>query len=331
MYISSARPDDKGAVTAVDSATGERTWTTELGGFPGALYLESDADTLYVSASNLKTVYLLDLETGEQLASAEIGDTQGAGALADSTFVIGTNSGPGEDTLYGLHSETLAEQWTVSSDLTGFNGAVTTDDAVTAAFRNGRVTGYDPSSGTELWETDATIASPRHGPFSDQKGGVFAVHSSDNQLLRLDPSSGERLWSSQLGTETGRAAAVAPPSFDEGTLYLGADQRVMAVDIESGDSVWTQDIGETVTSSVAIAKDVCWVVSEDSEDETTSLHGFHLDDGTAYYQGVPQAVSDLREASDTDEPLTLRQVSSTGDQLTLTAGKNVVGLRTEQL
>lgn len=319
VYVGLRPANYDGEISAVDLESGELDWTTEIEGFPGTIYLESGAGTLYASSRHWEEVYALDDATGERTASKGFGSTNGSGAFVDDTFVIGTDSLSGESTLYSLDAKTLTERWQRSGELRGFGGAVAVDGLAVADFRNGRLTAYDPQAGAVRWETEFNMGRVEYGPFLDDAGRLFAIDGSTREIVRVDPASGKQVWRTGFETRTGGIPPAAQPAFDGDRLYIGVERNVMALDIDSGEREWAHRLEPEVTSSVSLASDVCWVVGQPGDDQEPLLYGFDVEEGTQYYADQPPGTSNLKD------------VYQAGERLVAVAGSEVVGFDIDRL
>lgn len=98
-----------------------------------------------------------------------------------------------------------------------------------------KVQAHDLKTGALLWENEQA-----RGPvFSDSKGRLFARGADNRSLLRLDPETGEEVWSSYLGLNAlvGRIDEVDPE------LLMLEARGVFAVDPESGELRYKKMMG----------------------------------------------------------------------------------------
>lgn len=292
IYVTGRREGGEGGILAVNPADGEVEWTCRLGDAPLSLYAASDDGSLYVGVRSQETIYRIDRRTGSIEATAAFEETRGNPALVDGTLVIGSFRPSETDVLVGFDARTLTERWRLSVDHSGFDGAVAADGVVVASYRNGRLSGYDPRDGDELWVTDLNIPGPRFGPFVDDEGRVIAVDEERRQIARLDPRDGSRLWTIDFDTRTGELPPVAVPFFDGETGVVGVERHVIAADLDSGQRQWSAELPGSVDSPIAAAGDTYWVLGRTDDSSDGTLYGFDAADGTLRYRANEAAVND---------------------------------------
>ena len=273
-------------VRAVAAESGETRWTADLGTSPNSLYATTAGNHLYLTAD--ETLFSVDTEAGSVAATMELGDTRGAPAVVGDTLVVGTNS-TDENTLYGLDPATLEERWRVGHRLdlgdgryapSGFDGAVSAAGLAVSAYRNGRLSAYDPATGDERWVTEFATAGPAYGPYADGAGGVVAVDSERRVVASLDPETGETGWEFGFQTRTGELPPVAQPTFVDGTGFLGVERHLFAFDVESGERRWHVSLDEQVTDGrLGVTDETVWVVTGEG-----TLQGYGRDGGDRQYR-----------------------------------------------
>ena len=283
-------------IRAVATESGETRWTSDLGTSPNILYATTAMDHLYLTAD--ETLFAVDTETGSVATAMELGDTRGAPAVVGDTLVVGTTF-EDENTLYGLDPATLEERWRVGHRLdlgddryapSGFDGAVSAGELAVSAYRNGRLSAYDPVTGDERWVTEFTTAGPKYGPYADGAGGVVAVDSERRVVASLDSETGETEWEFDFQTRTGELPPVARPTFVDGTAFLGVERHLFAFDVETGERRWHVSIDEQVTDGrIAVTDDTVWTVTG-----AGTLQGYARDSGDPHYHDSdPPMTGDL--------------------------------------
>ena len=105
---------------------------------------------------------------------------------------------------------------------------VTDGDTVAAVDAAGHVTAWDLDSGAELWSDDI-----RFGGALGIAGSVLGVRG-ENSVVALDLRTGERRWSTRVGTATGGAAVVGTGR----TLTVADSERTVGLDRETGELLW---------------------------------------------------------------------------------------------
>lgn len=278
VYVAGAIGDTEGVI-AVNGADGQVEWRCDFGDIPVGLGIASGPETAYVGSTQRDEVHAIDRRTGAIEATAEVSEIGGDGALLEGTLVTGT-SGTDEDVLVGLDARTLEERWRKTGGM--FFGAVAANGIVVAAHRTGYLTGRDPVDGSELWATEFPVSNRYSGPFVDERGRVFAVSAGDRSIGRIDPATGELVWTIEFDANPPTVPSVRPPAFDGDTGWIVAGPRVIAFDSNGGQRRWTSEIAGEVTSPVARTNDACWVHAV--EDDSGRLYGFDPSDGERLYR-----------------------------------------------
>jgi outer membrane protein assembly factor BamB len=283
-------------IRAVAAGSGETRWTADLGTSPSILYATTAGNRLYLTAD--ERLFAVDTETGSVAATMELGDTRGAPAVVGDTLVVGTTF-EDENTLYGLDPATLEERWRVGHRLeldngryapSGFDGAVSAAGLAVSAYRNGRLSAYDPATGDERWVTEFVTAGPEYGPYVDGAGGVVAVDSERRVVASLDPETGETVWEFTFQTRTGELPPVARPTFVDGIGFLGVERHLFAFDVETGERRWHVSLEEQVTDGrLGVTNDTVWAVTGEG-----TLQGYDRDGGDRQYRDPdPPLAGDL--------------------------------------
>ena len=237
--------DWSGQARAVDPATGDEVWTTELGGavIPS---MPVEGDTVFAASG--KTLYALDRATGEVLWETEVHDHPFAMISASPVVTDGV-------VLQGVASGEV----TVAQPDYAFRGAIAA---------------YDTETGDEVWRFDTTPGDETAGagvgiwstPAVDAERGVLYVGTGNtyeeptsplaDSLLALDVATGEEVWSTQFtatdvfsaGNPFGSDAdvGVAPNLWtSDGRDLVGAADKAgvfHALDRETGEVVWEAEL-----------------------------------------------------------------------------------------
>jgi outer membrane protein assembly factor BamB len=206
--------DAGGKVSAFSTGGGQRVWSIDLTpenekrreGFGGGLAL--DSGRLY-AATGFGTVVAIDPGNGAILWSKRIGEPIRAAptAAGGKIYFVSANN-----VLYALSDADGQELWTsrglpqsatlLSNASPAVNGGV-----VIAPFPAGDVVAYDTGSGKITWrdslarssETSAaSVLGDPARPVIDR--GVVFVISHGGKMMAVSESSGERLWSQNLGS-----------------------------------------------------------------------------------------------------------------------------------
>jgi outer membrane protein assembly factor BamB len=255
------RYGDSSAVRGLDPATGERRWTFEPGGHRLRV-LASEGDTLFVvtapladsgaSGSDTETLYALASSDGSIRWEADVPGGQDA-LVVDGTVYVADTAGV-------VAVETGGSRvWT--RDVDTYQSETLVHAGNTLAFvseperRQPRVHGVDAATGEEQW----TVGGWRAFTTRAHDGRLFV---GGERLARLDPSSGERLWTvdtpvarllpgydDNRWVDEWRTALGDAPVID-GTLYVGGPDAA-GVAVDDGTVEWRHDSGLSLVSPVA--------------------------------------------------------------------------------
>lgn len=233
--------DWTGRVWALEAATGDEVWSSQVGGFVvGAPAIVGDA--IYVSSG--KTLFRLDRATGQMEWDVETNEHPLA-QIAASPVVVG------DLVIQGVASAEVV----MPRDEYTFRGSISAYDTETGeeAWRlyttpNDETAG----AGVGIWSTPAV--DPERGLLYVGSGNTYAEPSAPlaNSLLAIDYETGEVEWSTQFthpdvfsaGNPGGKDADVgASPNLwsSEGRELVGAGDKAgvyHALDRETGEVVW---------------------------------------------------------------------------------------------
>lgn len=237
--------DWTGAVRAVTAASGEKVWTTQVGGMiPGACALDDKSVFVGVGAA----VFCLDRKTGTQTWTAETDDHPQAQISASPMVVDG-----------------LVLQGTAS-----FENMMSKKDY---DFR-GSIAAFDAATGEKKWQFFTTPADETQGagagiwstPAIDEERGLLYVGTGQglaeptpelaDSLIAIDYRTGELEWSTQFtypdvfsnGYPHGKDADVgASPNLwtVDGKDLVGAGDKggtYHALDRDTGEIVWETEL-----------------------------------------------------------------------------------------
>ena len=123
-------------------------------------------------------------------------------------------------------------------------------------------TGWVPASAlappfTVLWERDTP--GVMLAPPSVVDGRAY-ITTEDGIVAALDATSGETVWSYEIGSPSDSAPAVS-----ESAIYVGArNHRLLAVDRESGQLRWERNLGNIVLGSAIVVDGTVYIGSTNS-------------------------------------------------------------------
>ena len=252
IYAASA----EGEVAAFTLASGDDVWDVDVGhelvggvGVGGGLVL---------IATLTGEVIALDQQTGESKWTAVIGAEVLAPPQADDERVyLQTFDG----TLVALNAQSGEREWSFKSSLPvltlrGTSTPLLYRDTVIAAFANGRVYGFEASSGAVLWES--RIAAPQGSTEIERIVDIDGELLLDNNLLyaasyqgnvaALTPDSGRQRWQHPASSYVSVATGF-------GNVYVVSDKGVVTAHAKTGEGVrWQQDAlkGRKLTAPVTL-------------------------------------------------------------------------------
>ncbi|MGB3243420.1 MAG: PQQ-binding-like beta-propeller repeat protein [Sulfitobacter sp.] len=272
-----------GILAALDAATGAVRWTQQLdatgSGTPTVygdlVYLTSGDDTGWALR---KSDGRVEWQVG---ASTDRNNVLGAPAPAlTSQFAIFA-FGSGE--VQGVFRQGGVGRWSTSvvgrrpgrasslvSDVT--SGPVVSGNTVFVGNFSGRLAALDVNSGQPLW----TARDGAIGPVWPAGGNIFAV-TDLNELVRLDASSGERIWGIPLPNfvkdkpkRQSKVFAHYGPVIAGGRVIIASDDGLIrSYSPTDGSLIGTTEISGGATTAPVVAGGTLYVVSAKGQ-----LHAF---------------------------------------------------------
>ena len=126
----------------------------------------------------------------------------------------------------------------------------------------GRILGFDPATGEEIWECDG-IQDYVCPSMISQDGIVYAIGGRRSQAIavraggRGDVTESHRLWVAEAGSN------VSSPVIHEGYLYWVSDRNKTAycVDLKDGEVVYSKRFGGQPYASTLLADGKLYVVT----------------------------------------------------------------------
>src|SRR5215469_974398 len=254
---------DAGDFFAVDMATGNIVWSTQLSGAVQTSPLVSNG-AVWVGTRTNPTLYKLDATTGAidcsqavpsgMLFSSPVAATPPGGT--PSVYFAGSR---GRGKVLSVSAATCATQWTFKGytlpagtwdplayavDATGepllLFGSSDPDDAAYA---------LDAVAGAKVWRfrskvtpdadigSGLTISPPGVNGFAD---GVAYVPGKDGLVYALDLTTGKKIWQASLGTSGGAPnESLSTAALDGINLVVGDAVGVIELNAVTGTPVWT--------------------------------------------------------------------------------------------
>jgi eukaryotic-like serine/threonine-protein kinase len=277
-------------------------------------------DRVYVISGAPQQVYILDAETGDEMARfLPSGEQAGIPYWSpvelggDLAFVGYAEAQSGTGALYAFDPETGQEIWSVPAEDLMIPAPVYADGVVYFGDSSGRVYAVDVEgqrikSGWPFQAEEAIWASPLVA------GGRVYVASMDHHVYALDAETGQELWRTEVG-----GATAAQPVLDatEQVLYVGAfDGRLYALHADSGEQVEGFDFraDNWIWSEALLADDRLYVTSLDGR-----LYALDPSDGSV----IAPYPYDSAEVSGTDEEIRASPVRA-GDYIIIATGSGRV-------
>jgi len=232
-----------GNVIAFDSNRGRKVWKNnyDLNFTSGPTF----KDGILVLGTNDGELIALDALTGEILwATTVSSEILAPVSIRDDKIFVRTVDG----SLTALSKEDGTQQWLVNHkvprlSLRGTSAPVNFSNAVLCGFDDGKVSAYDVSNGTLLWET---MLTPAGGRTEIEKimdidapmvilGNELYVGSYQGALGAMALESGDIIWVTEASIYAGIAA-------DDNAVFVSeADGTVMALSRFTGREIWKKE------------------------------------------------------------------------------------------
>ncbi len=242
--------DDGGTVHALDTATGDRQWTTG----PNVSTVDTPAvvsGTVYVRGRD--RVYLLDAATGSVEVARTVLGMRSSPTVADGTVYFG-----GDDGVYAFDAATVQPEWTNSIGAETTAAPAVADGTVFVGTIAGGVYAIDADDGGRAWSTSTGGLVASAPAVAD--GTVFVGSlAGGGSVYAFDAATGSDQWRFETGGRVTSSPAVA-----DGTVFVGNhDETVYALDAGSGSVEWTATTGGAHRSSPAVVDGLVVVGSDD--------------------------------------------------------------------
>jgi outer membrane protein assembly factor BamB len=258
-----------GQLVARQETTGDLVWQATLGSTP--VGGPTVAGGMAIVGTVAGQVMALDLDDGEVVWSFDTaGAVTGPPAVADQVVVASAYRGSSlERAVYALDLSTGGDDgplWQVPPELVGAPTAPAIGEGrVYVGTSDLNVTAVDLAEGNELW-----IARSLRGFGSRQvpAAGDALVLADQAHVFRLDPATGEELWTFRLsdllplGDGQFNTLLASSPAVSGETVLMGSgDGTLSAIDLDSGNRVWQQDLGSGAVGPVAVGAELIYAVT----------------------------------------------------------------------
>jgi outer membrane protein assembly factor BamB len=219
---------DDGLLYKLDRRTGTIDWTfdTHGGGVKRAMpnppddlaydYLSSApavaGGVVYVGSAD-KRLYAVDAASGHERWHFETGDIVRSTPAVDHGRVF---FGSRDHDIYAVDARTGALEWKYDTGREIVSSPLVDSGTVYIGSRNSNLYAFDAASGAFRWK--AFFWSSWVESSARMRGGVLYIGSSDyQQLLAIDPATGETLWN--FDTD---GSAWSTPAVTDSMVYVGA-------------------------------------------------------------------------------------------------------------
>ena len=232
-----------GNVVALETNRGKKVWKTnfDLSFTSGPTF----KDGILVLGTNNGELIALDALTGGVLwATTVSSEILAPVAIKDDKIFVRTVDG----SLTALSKEDGTQQWLVNHkvprlSLRGTSAPVNFANAVLCGFDDGKVSAYDVTNGTLLWET---MLTPPSGKTEIEKvmdidapivvlGNELYAGSYQGVLAAMAVESGDIIWVTEASIYAGIAA-------DENAVFVSeTDGTIMALSRHTGREIWKKE------------------------------------------------------------------------------------------
>lgn len=215
-------------LTALDPATGEPYWRTEVGGHHQTT-VGMAGETVYVGGAELTAV---DVRTGDVKWRSDGGDTIAVG----ETGIFTTVNVNGTGAVFG-HDRDGEERWRLALGKVVASASVT-NGTVWVADTSGTIYAINAGSGETEWSRDLNWVTKIHSGIAVHGDDVVVPAGNGHKSVVLDGGTGEIRWTANTGIVTDR------PIIGEEEITFGRTNRGITVyDRMTGEEqvTWSRD------------------------------------------------------------------------------------------
>jgi len=250
-----------GCLTALDAASGRRTWQYVA---DGALFgSPAIADEHLLLFTDAGTLICLDSGTGKERWHHRLGrhlrrvlpgpdssawDYAGASPMIkDGVVFIGTAQGA----LHAIRLRDGRSKWTSDAHASMRTSVSVTGDIVAFGTMEGSVVALHRSDGSQVWSVDLGGAVVK-APVAWHESIIVGTRKS-SRLLALQANSGQVIWERYYWESWVESA----PSISDGMAYVGSSdlRTVQAFNPETGKMKWQRDVLGWSWGTPAVAGD----------------------------------------------------------------------------
>ena len=256
-------PGDTGDVTSLTPA-GDVRWVAETNpsgrGIHGTPTIANGL--VYVGAYE-GSLYAFDLETGDRVWRADLGDAIGSSPkYHDGTVYIAVEYYEPSGAVFGVDALTGEVTWRDGRPTDHPHSTIAIDrDAgrLVVGSNDGHLYAWSFPDLERLWTFET--GGPIKGPIATFDGGAF-FGSWDENVYRVSLADGSEEWAYDTGADVMGGPAVDP---EAGTVYVGGhDSTLHAFDAESGEERWAYETGGWIIGAATATPEHVLVGSYDS-------------------------------------------------------------------
>lgn len=265
-------PGDTGEVTSV-APDGTVRWTAETAASGRGIHgTPTVANGLaYVGAYD-GAMYAFDLESGDRVWRADLGDAIGSSpAYHDGTVYIAVEYATPSGAVFGLDALTGRVEWRDGWPTDHPHSTIAVDreaGRLVVGANDGVLYGWSYPDLERVWRFGTGGAIK--GPIAVHDGSAF-FGSWDGGVYRVGVDAGEEEWRFGTGARVMGGAAVDP---DAGTVYIGGHDSALRALALSGEERWRHETGGMIIGSATVTRDHVLVGSYD-----TRLYALQKDTG----------------------------------------------------
>jgi outer membrane protein assembly factor BamB len=275
-----------GAVYALDPATGEQRWKTDidgiilgtpnyLSGAPGLSSPSSSSDLsdqsdptdqsdssppptppavrLYILEQGNGILHCLDLHTGSPVWAAEdLGRSDCHPSVGEGVVVFGSCAAALH--VFSAENGEMLREIAVDEDSQMAGGVAIVTGSIYSGTRSGKVLRADVNTGDIVWLNEDSQDEVFTTPAVCDTTVVFGC--ADWFVYALDRETGKKLWA--FDTEGRPSSAVIAGD----KVVVGSDGWLLLLRLSDGESLWSHEVSDTITSP-AVVGDLVIVGSDD--------------------------------------------------------------------
>jgi outer membrane protein assembly factor BamB len=266
-------PGDTGDVTSLTPA-GEVRWTASTGASGRGIHgTPSVANGLVYIGAYDGVLYAFDVETGDRVWKADLGDAIGSSPkYHDGTVYVAVEYFEPSGAVFGVDALTGEVTWRDGRPTDHPHSTIAIDrdaDRLVVGSNDGHLYGWTYPGLERAWTFET--GGPIKGPVATHDGGaVFG--SWDGNVYRVSLSDGSETWTYETPADVMGGPAI---DADAGVAYVGGhDSTLHALDFATGEQRWGYETGGWIIGSATVTSEHVLVGSYDGR-----LHAIRTDTG----------------------------------------------------